>query len=169
MDLPKRGFIFAISQHSIRWLGTQRARSTDNRGWKNGVERVGDAYRRGSDRAPARPASHVCKTWTRGREFEYDYGNDCEQGERADPFLLRGYWAAVGNRRRLVVVIVIILINLAVFRVYRIATSKLFLKPAANRLEHSSGPINDALTEMHNGSTIPIRSFSNRSSGLLRR
>ena len=84
----------------------------------------------------------------------------------ADTFLLR---AAVGNRRRLVVVIVIILINLAVFRVYRIATSKLFLKPAANRLEHSSGPMNDALTEMHNGGTISIRSFSNRSSGLLRR
>jgi len=42
MDLPKRAFIFALSQHSIRWLGTQRARSTDNRGWKNGVERLGE-------------------------------------------------------------------------------------------------------------------------------
>jgi len=84
----------------------------------------------------------------------------------ADTFLLR---AAVGNRRRLVIVVVIILITLAVFRVYRIATSKLFLKPAANRLEHSSGSMNNALTEMHDGGTISIRSFCNRSSGLLRR
>src|SRR5271165_1150929 len=138
MDLPKRAFIFALSQHSIRWLGTQRARSTDNRGWKNGVERLGERI---GVVGTARPC-------------------------HADTFLLR---AAVGNRRRLVVLIVIILINLAVFRVYRIATSKLFLKPAANRLEHSSGPMNNALTEMHNRGTISIRSFSNRSSGLLRR
>jgi len=69
----------------------------------------------------------------------------------------------------LVTVTVFIIVNLAVFRVYRIATSKLFLKPAANRLEHSSGPMNDALTEMHNSGTISIRSFTNRSSGLFRR
>jgi hypothetical protein len=95
------------------------------------------------------------------------------------PFLFRVYWpaigigwllrAAVGSRRRLVIVIVVIFINLAVFRVYRITTSKLFLKPAANRLEHSSGPMNDLLTEMRNGGAISIRSFTDRSSGLLRR
>src|SRR5580693_2076758 len=41
MDLSKRAFIFALSQHSIRWLGTQRARSADNRGWRDSVERLG--------------------------------------------------------------------------------------------------------------------------------
>ncbi len=46
MDISKRAFIFALSQHSIRWLGTQRARSADNRGWKDSVERVGEACRR---------------------------------------------------------------------------------------------------------------------------
>src|SRR5271165_2080455 len=58
MDLPKRAFIFALSQHSIRWLGTQRARSTDNRGWKNGVERLGDAYRRVGMVGTALPRVH---------------------------------------------------------------------------------------------------------------
>ena len=103
-----------------------------------------------SDRAGARP-----------------YHADTPIRRPADTFLLLR--PTVGNRRRLVVLIVIILINLAVFRVYRIATSKFFLKPPANRLEHSSGPMNNALTEMHDGGTISIRSFCNRSSGLLRR
>ena len=74
----------------------------------------------------------------------------------------------VGRRRRRFV-IVIVIINLAVVRVYRIATSKLFLKPAANRLEDPGGPMDDLLTEMHNSGTKSIRTFTNRSSRLLAR
>jgi hypothetical protein len=36
----------------------------------------------------------------------------------------------------IIVVILIVAIWLAVLRVYRVATGKLFLKPATNRLEH---------------------------------
>jgi hypothetical protein len=74
--------------------------------------------------------------------------------------------AAVGGRRRFVAVIVII-ITLAVFRIYRIATSKLFLKPATNRLEDPGGSMGDLLAETRNRSTESIRPFTNRSSGLL--
>jgi hypothetical protein len=54
MDVPKRAFIFALSQHSIRWLGTQRARSADNRRREDGVERVG-AERIAQERVPTVP------------------------------------------------------------------------------------------------------------------
>ena len=65
----------------------------------------------------------------------------------------------------IIVVILIVVIWLAVLRVYRVATGKLFLKPATNRLEHPSGPISDLLTETLNRGTVPIGSFTNRCSG----
>ena len=40
MDLPKRGFLFAFAKHSIRWLGIKGARGQNDRGRKDGVERL---------------------------------------------------------------------------------------------------------------------------------
>ena len=41
MDVPERGLIFALAQHTIRWLGTERTRRPDHRRREDGLENVG--------------------------------------------------------------------------------------------------------------------------------